>query len=448
MNKRNMRRDLDMTMQNITLSPARRAAILYEIQPRRKHRLHWTVGRAVLAAVLAVLLTFSAFAAAIPALREALLNALGSFTEQSQPITGIATEDNGIEVRPVAALSSSGMVRVWVEVQDKTGDRLSEDMLVSASFSGMLGEANTAMSGYRVVSYDEQTRTALIEVYQTGYNIEDGSVVTLEFRSFQPRESEPVEVDFPREMLSVTGLKNMTPEMGIHFSVNETFPLVPEQTPAALIGTDAFRLSSVGFGEDGKLHIQIAYADGVSYQNYLSTPHSTVSDPRNPDAILMLGGAPFEYNGIWYDDMAYAVSADDLPYITFSNLQGARYLREGATGSWQVTLNIEIADEIIYHPNVQVGGALVEEIRVSEIGVFARSASEGTILGHRPTYAMTKGGEKIILTDNCVEGGWGVDDMINPTSTGHARDQWVFDEPIDPSEIVLLNFDGMDVPLQ
>ena len=448
MNKRNMRRDLDMAMANITLSPARRAEILRGIRPRRAHRLHWTVGRAVLAAVLAVLLTFSAFAAAIPALREALQNALGSFTEQSQPITGIVTEDNGIEVRPVAALSSSGMVRVWVEVQDKTGDRLSEDMLVDVSFSDMLGDATQAQVGHEIISYDEQTRTALIEVSQTGYNIEDGSTVSLEFRSFQPRENEPVEVGFPREMLAVTGLKNMTTEMGIHFLVNETFPLVPEQTPATLPGTDAFRLSSVGFGEDGKLHIQIAFAEGVSYQDYLSTPRSTVSDPRDPDAILMLGGAPFEYNGIWYSDMAYAVTVDDLPYLTFSNLQGARYLREGATGSWQVTLNIEVADEVIYHPNVPYGNALIDEIRVSEIGVYARAAGDSVKLGRSPTYAMTKDQEKIILTDNCVEGGWSVDDMLDPSAGGHSVGQWMFDKPIAPSEIVLLNFDGVDVPLQ
>ncbi len=437
-----------MTMRNITLSPARRAAILRSIRPRRARRLHWTVGRAVLAAVLAVLLTFSAFAAAIPALREALLNALGSFTEQSQPITGIVTEDNGIEVRPVAALSSSGMVRVWAEVQDKTGDRLSEDMLVDVSFSDMLGDATQAQVGHEIISYDEQTRTALIEVSQTGYNIEDGSTVSLEFRSFQPRENEPVEVGFPREMLSATGLKNMTSEMGIHFSVNETFPLVPEQTPATLPGTDAFRLSSVGFGEDGKLHIQIAFAEGVSYQDYLSTPRSTVSDPRDPDAILMLGGAPFEYNGIWYSNMAYDVDTDDLPYLTFSNLQGARYLREGATGSWQVTLNVEIADEVIYHPNVPYGNAVIDEIRVSEIGIYARAAGDAVMLGHSPTYAMTRSGEKIILTNNCVDGGWSVDDLLNPSDGGHSTGQWMFDTPIDPSEIVLLNFDGVDVPLQ
>ena len=109
---------------------------------------------------------------------------------------------------------------------------------------------------------------------------------------------------------------------------------------------------------------------------------------------------------------------------------------------------MELADEVVYYPNVQVGGALVEEIRVSEIGVFARSASKATILGHRPTYAMTKSGEKLYLTNNCIEGGWSIDDSNADSGAGHAQDQWVFDGPMDPSEIVLLNFDGVDVPLQ
>lgn len=436
-----------MTMEKIRLSPARRAQIMQSACPRRRATIR-TAGRIAAAVVLAVLLTFSAFAAAIPALREALQNALGSFTEQSQTITGIAAEDSGIEVRPVAALSSSSMVRVWAEVQDKTGDRLSEDMLVDVSFSHMLGDAAQAQTGYDILSYDEQTHTALIEVYKTGYNMEDGSTVALEFRSFQPRESEPVEADFPREILSATGLKNMTPEMGIHFLVNETFPLVPEQTPAALDGTDDFRLSSVGFGEDGKLHIQIAFADGIDTQDYLNTPCSTASDPRDPDAVLMLGGAPFEYNGVCYSDIAYDITVDDLPYITFSNLQGARYLREGADGSWQVRFQVEIADEITYYPDVPFGDAVIDEISVSEIGVFARAAGDAAQLGYGPTYAMTKNGEKIILTNQCVEGGWSVDDMGDPSAGGHSTGQWLFDTPITPSDIVLLNFDGVDVPLQ
>ena len=80
-----------MTMEKIRVSPARRAQIMQSACPRRRATIR-TAGRIAAAVVLAVLLTFSAFAAAIPALREALQNALGSFTEQSQTITGIAAE--------------------------------------------------------------------------------------------------------------------------------------------------------------------------------------------------------------------------------------------------------------------------------------------------------------------------------------------------------------------
>ncbi len=153
-----------MTMANITLSPARRADILRGIRPRRRHRLHWTVGRAVLAAVLAVLLTFSAFAAAIPALREALLGALGSFTEQSQSITGIATEDNGIEVRPVAALSDSGMTKVYIEIQDKTGSRLDGSYDVGVEIAHPLDDAPVHLgTSSRQIRYDAESHTALYE---------------------------------------------------------------------------------------------------------------------------------------------------------------------------------------------------------------------------------------------------------------------------------------------
>ena len=153
-----------MTMGNITLSPARRSAILQGIRPRRGRRLHWTVGRAVLAAVLAVLLTFSAFAAAIPALREALLGALGSFAEQSQSITGIATEDNGIEVRPVAALSDSGMTKVYIEIQDKTGSRLDGSYDVGVEIAHPLDDAPVHLgTSSRQIRYDAESHTALYE---------------------------------------------------------------------------------------------------------------------------------------------------------------------------------------------------------------------------------------------------------------------------------------------
>lgn len=436
-----------MTMQNITLSPERRAEILQQLHPQRT-KLRWTTGRMALAAVLAALLTFSAFAAAIPAIRSALQNALGSFSEQSQPITGIAVEDNGIEVRPVAALSSSNLVRVWVEVQDKTGDRLSEDMRVNGWLEYEQDETTPVVNGWtggaKVVYYDEDSRTALIEIDNIGRPIAGGTEVDVSFSSFQPAERTEETVDFPREMLSTTGLKNMTEDMGVPLFA-EHIPLVPEQTPRKLEGSDRVRLSSVGFGEDGKLHIQVAFLGEANHSG--SSIHSRVTDERDPNQYSG-GGRYFQYNDQWYYDEVFGVTPDDLPYLTFSDLNGSYMLHDPVEGIWYFTIAVETADEVVYHPNVQVGGALVEEIRVSEIGVSARSASEGTILGHRPTYAITKGGEKLYLTDNCIDGGWGVDDMNDPSSSGHANDQWMFDEPLNPSDIVLLNFDGVDVSLQ
>lgn len=440
-----------MTMQNITLSPERRAAILHKLTPRRA-KLRWTTGRIVLAAVLAALLTFSTFAAAIPALRAALQNALGSFTEQSQPITGIVVEDNGIEVRPVAALSSSNLVRVWVEVQDKTGDRLSEDMLINGWIDHEQDENAPAVNGWRgdahVVYYDENSRTALIEIDEIGRPIADGTEVNVSFSSFQPAECAEETVDFPREMLSVTGLKNMTEDMGVPLFA-EHLPLIPEQTPCELEGSDRVRLSSVGFGEDGKLHIQVAFLGEANHSG--STVYSRTTDARNPDQSPS-GGRYFQYNDQWYYDEVFDVTPEDLPYLTFGDLQGTYQLNDPVEGIWSCTITVETADEVVYHPNVQVGGALVEEIRVSEIGISARSSSRGTVLGHRPTYAITKNGEKLYLTNNCIDGGWGtvLDDSSNPLpdGMGYAHDQWEFDEPLDPSDIVLLNFDGVDIPLQ
>ncbi len=152
-----------MTMQYITLSPERREAILQQTRPHRKP-LRRTAARVALTAVLAALLTFSALAAAVPALREALQNALGSFAEQSQPITGVAVADDSIEVRPVAALSDSGMTKVYIEIQDKTGSRLDGSYDVGVEITHPLDDAPVHLgTSSRQIRYDAESHTALYE---------------------------------------------------------------------------------------------------------------------------------------------------------------------------------------------------------------------------------------------------------------------------------------------
>lgn len=129
--------------------------------------------------------------------------------------------------------------------------------------------------------------------------------------------------------------------------------------------------------------------------------------------------------------MAFDVSPSDVGNVIFDDLYGSLYVKPAPT--------------LTYETNTQMGGALVKKVNVSAISVFVISDSKHTVLGHRPTYAMLRDGAKLILTNNCIGGLRALDQQ---TSQGHAYNQWTFDEPIAPADIVSLNFDGVTVPLQ
>lgn len=427
-----------MTLESLTLSPARRADILRQGAKRRRPAMRWTAGKIVLAAALTIVLTISAFAAVNPALREALAKALGSFTEQSQPISGVAVEDNGIEVRPVSALSDSGMIKVYCEVQDKTGDRLSADMTVGGSIED-IPNVGAKVTGNQIISYDEQTHTALIELYETGNELAEDTPATIRLHSFHPREYiEQTDLAFPHELLQKTSLQTMVgrPEISGLFDIDPDFVLVPEQTPLAL-DTEYARLSSVGFGTDGKLHIQTAFIGDANHEGSHLT--SFMQAPFREERLANSQTICFFYNGTWYCDNMFEISPDELPYATFDGLKGKYSLCDPVRGDWSADITIQPVESISYFTAVQVGGALVQEIKVSQLSVRAISESKATVLGGRPTYAMLRDGTKLILSNNSI-GGLHTEDK--------AYDQWTFDQPIDPADIVSLNFDGVTVPLQ
>jgi len=128
MKNRNMKKDLDVMLAGLTLSPERRDAILREAN--RKHRpFRFAKGKILLAAALAAALSVSAYAIS-PTMQETLQRLLGGLYGQNQTITDVVSECDGIEVRPVYALADQNFLRIYLEVQDTTGDRLSEYMCI------------------------------------------------------------------------------------------------------------------------------------------------------------------------------------------------------------------------------------------------------------------------------------------------------------------------------
>lgn len=146
----------------------------------------------LLAAALCAALTVTALAAS-PTLRQALLAALGSFAPYSQEIGGLSAVDQGIEVRVVSALTDGTVVRVYFEIQDLTEDRLDETLKVEWENVTPDDRASWEQWGYgaagRLVSYDPDSRTALMEFGLTGDGEPvDNTVLTLEIDRILPGE--------------------------------------------------------------------------------------------------------------------------------------------------------------------------------------------------------------------------------------------------------------------
>ena len=119
MKKRDFKEELDMSMASVKLSEERRRAILSRgprqapVQADRKSALAAVLGRRCH--------FWRTGRSAQPA--EILGRALGDFEPASQVITGAQDEDNGIVVRAVSALSDRSYAKIYLEVQDTTGDR-------------------------------------------------------------------------------------------------------------------------------------------------------------------------------------------------------------------------------------------------------------------------------------------------------------------------------------
>ena len=431
-----------MTMTNMTLSPERRAAILRETNAKRRRPIRWTIGKMVLAAVLAAVLTVSALAAAIPALRAAL----GSFTAQSQPITGIVSEQDGIEIRPVAALSDSNLTRIFCEVQDKTGDRLSADMDIDFRMEG-LPNLNASVFGAKVISYDADTHTALISLLQTGYQIKDETPVTLTFAGFQPRVDIKTDA-LPQSLLSSKIRETFTPAdltVTNQGSDSVLIPLTVGQTPMTLPGTDAITLSSLGFDSANRLHFQFALASGMSPDNTAGLL-TNVFRKDGKDAGHTIDTLHFIKDGVIYYEVCLSggFTAADAPQLTLDRVYGSLSDKPGVTGDWNVEMKITPVSEIAYQPHTQVGGVLVREVTVTELSVLAVSDAEHDMLSRNPTYATLRDGTKLTLTNSTTGSMWSRDD----DGVGHAYDRWAFDTPVNPADVVSLNFDGVAVLLQ
>lgn len=273
MTKREVKESLDRELEPVRLSEERKAAILAAMEEEKgavpvkeKKQMFRMV---ILAAAMCVLLSAAALAAS-PSLRAALSAALAGFGTYQQSYEGIVAEESGIRIEVLSAIADEEAGVVYLEVEDTAGENLTEYSVLLNGIN-QIGcqeydsETNSAVFVYRLqdfnLTYDPENALAIMD--------EEGNA-HLSIRGLIP-ESKILELELPWEKLTPEELVTRTIEeedLVKEYQIQKSEEkdtirvLEPEQTPMEL-GNEWFYLSSMGYDDQGMLHVQFRLADGV-----------------------------------------------------------------------------------------------------------------------------------------------------------------------------------------
>jgi len=410
-----MRTDLDAMMDHIQLSPERRQAILQQsAKPRQGFGLsrplsHRMGGKVVLAAALTVTLAVSAFAAS-PSLRQSLQEVLGGLFPNAQPITGVSAACNGIEVRPISALADSGFVQIFCEIQDTEGNRLADDMDIQYRIEGLPHvDKYTTSDRYKIVSYDEDTHTALVCLMDDGVVLDGEAPCKLSFRSFLPSDlhaqtgryriteeildfSLPAEI--PQNLKTEPCIESGTSYNTSSDREDKVRRLVPEQNPYPL-SSEYMRISSVGFGDDGHFHLVAAFDGEANHEHSFFL--TGFVNAQTGELLDTIADENYCLDGVWYRDVQYDIQPEDLPFLESHGITGFYYLRDSVHGDWSMDITVKpVEGTLTYTPHVSVKDAAVREVRVSPISIIV-VADELFPVSESATF---RDGSTLDLTDN------------------------------------------------
>lgn len=443
-----------------------------EMKPQKK------LGRRAAVILVCAALTVTAAAAAAPTVREALLTYLGAFAPYAQTIDGAVCADQGIEVQVLSAISDDMEARFYLAVRDVKENRLNESLRLEGSLTA--GEAKdpdkklprSVIGGYSsdyfdFISYDPETKTALFStriLYQnTSRPTGDAELSLTGMNTLQGELYEYV------SCASVTGntLQSLRADgdAGVILSPGDVegtgytdgvlpgtkVVLAPGQTPLSVEGTDVVRVSSMGFAGDGRFHIRLEFAEGMSPWVDESSGHSMFY------VDLMDGGSELKYyvclerlveGGV--DILFPLVTAEDWEEVQRRQARiYGRYARPGVeiAGDWSAQFQMDYYPSVTLDWTGELAGCLVYQVTVSPLSVSMGFSGSGTSAGfNTPLRAVKKDGSTV--TANPGPGIYhSTPAMGGGEDSWDARVTWRFEEPVDVEDIVSLTLGDTVIPV-
>ena len=339
-NKRDFRQDMDQALSGLTLGE-KKEEILEKAFSSPKKRKGQMARRLAVACLAVCALTAAAFALS-PGLRQILNQHLGSWQEESQQFSGLKTEDKGIAVRAVSALSDDGFTQIYLEIQDKTGDRLGS---YGSDWNLELPSQEMATMGQKCLGYDPESRTALVKVSWSGETTGEEQVAKLTLQKISAREE--FTVSLPQTEISSQIQKTITVE-NTQKAGEKNPVLQPGEEAAPLEGGKGFSLSALGFGDDGAFHVQVKCPEDICLEhlNVLTTLRSRTGQEAQYNQSLTQ--TLFDWEGELYYDLAYGgVGPEILNDLVLEDLYFYYPKTQPVEGNWELEIDLETPDQLV-----------------------------------------------------------------------------------------------------
>jgi len=413
--------------------------------PRRTQR-ELPVFRPALIAAAVAALTVTAALAISPMLRDVLQNALGGFAPYAQDMTGdeVSCTDQGVRVSVVSALNDGNAIAIYFEVQDLIGDRLDEftktNMQITWPEHQVEWKQGTLFPTEQI-AYDEETKTALYCTKFVGDGVPAQSLtIPLHGQGFSPGfHSFDQHQPLPGEVISETVLQTEKLPDG-------SVVLVPRQNPTGLLD-GCLTMSSCGFGDDGRFHIQLSAKTGTITALRPSVHSREFLSGQKKDGLTngypMDHKARFDRDGMTYYDFSYQAAREEIDDIVIDQLIAIVQEEEEIEGEWRLDVPLETQNPTAV--SMEQSGT---ELAIGPKAVCLFLSPISCTIESDPQDG--KGALGYLLTlfhaDGSVTSGVKCDSTY--FSGSYATNHWTFPNPIDPNTVTAIAIGSWYVPIE
>lgn len=452
-----VRAAVDSGLGSVRMDAAQKQAILAQCRPTVAVRRPLRPLRRVLALAAAfalVLCLGGGVLAAAPELQQKLA-VLGEETLQMlQPINQVS-EDDGVRMEVLAAMSDGQVAAVYIALQDTTGQgRIGPDAdMYTADISGAFFTAG------EVVEYDESTGTAILRLTGDGSQQLAGKKITVGTTSITSGLSfnDPVDLGYTmEEVRSLTGsipvqYNRQIDSWGATGPAMECYTklldegkipvLTGWEEPVALPGVDWANVNAAGV-VDGQLHIQVNNLGGMGRVNRLSFSLWDASGERVPCTELEMDLGEDHKMGTFqsYNDLVeyVLIPPKDADLSELSIRMETMTYDHLLDGNWATTFRLESASEsLVIDCGKDMNPWTLDKVQVSPISVTGFGSGEMTAESEAADL-------EVILTD-----GTQVSSSSASVSAGDGTVicRYIFDRVIDLEKVAKVTVNGEELAL-